>query len=302
MIELNAYISMNLIAALVLFISAALVLKKEGLSAGKILFIAGISILLFFIGARLLYGILYPQKILEDPGKLFEWKLVNFSLYGGLVLSLGSFFLLAKYYRLPFMKITDHIVPALGIAIALSKMGCFFNGCCYGIQTHLPWGVVFDRAEQSPVTKAFGNSPFIRMISGTVDVPRHPTQLYEVIFALLAAFVAYQLLKSIENNNKKFNEKRNDLIDHKRLIITGTPTLLFIILLTIGRWVSFAFRDFPYASGASNFVRGPLTYAVILCLALFWLIRRAIRITPILPITPIPTITPIQHNKANVDK
>lgn len=263
MIELSAYVWMNLIAALVIGIAAALVLKKEGLSAGKILFLATISICTFFIGARLLYGILYPLKILEDPGKLFEWKLVNFSLYGGLLLSFLSFYAFTKRYHLPYMKLTDQIVPALGVAIALSKIGCFLNGCCYGIQTHLPWGIVFDRAEQSPVTKAFGNSPFIRMISGTVDVPRHPTQLYEVIFALLAAFVAYRLLKSIKNYNERMGQ-----IAH---INTGVPTLVFIILLTTGRWISFAFREFPYATGASNFVRGPLTYGLILFAAIFWL-------------------------------
>lgn len=289
--ELNPYVIMNLMAALVLFISAALVLKKEGLSAGKILFLAGISILLFFIGARLLYGILYPQKILNDPGKLFELRLVNFSLYGGLVLSLASFYLLAKHYRLSFVKLTDHIVPALGIAIALSKMGCFFNGCCYGIQTHLPWGVIFDRAEQSPVTKAFGNSPFIRMISGAVDVPRHPTQLYEVIFSLFAAFVAYQLVKI--NGKDKIKTKW-----HKQ-IMDGVPTLAFIILLTVGRWVSFAFRDFPNATTASNFVRGPLTYGMILVVAIVWLIRRT---KPNTGITTNTRISPITNKEANFDK
>jgi len=266
MIELNAYVWMNLMAALVLLIASVIVLKKEGLSAGRILFIAGISILLYFVGARLLYGILYPQKILNNPGKLFELRLVNFSMYGGLTLSLASFYLLAKRYQLPFVKLTDQIVPVLGIAIAFSKMGCFFNGCCYGVQTHLPWGIIFERAEQSPVTRAFGNSPFIRMISGTVDVPRHPTQLYEVIFSLFAAFVAYKLVKMNVERNKN-----------------GVPTLAFILVLTMGRWVSFAFRDFPYATEASNFVRGPLTYGVILGVAIFWLIRRT---------------TPSTHNEA----
>lgn len=247
---------MNVLAALVLSVAVGSQLYKEGLSVWKILFITAVSICCFFVGSRVLYGLLYPQKILDDPGKLFEIKLVNFSLYGGLIASFMGWYLLTNHYKLPFMKLNDHIVPALGVAIALSKMGCFFNGCCYGIQTHLPWGVVFDRADQSPVTKAFGNNPFIRMISGSVNVPRHPAQLYEVFFALMAAYMAYRLVKSSGKYNK-----------------VGMPTLVFVSILTVGRWLSFTVRDFPNATAASNFVRGPLTYGLVLGVCVFWFYR-----------------------------
>lgn len=55
--------------------------------------------------------------------------------------------------------------PAIAAGVAVGRLGCFLQGCCYGTPTRLPWGV------------DFGDG-----------VPRHPTQLYESAF-LLAVFV-----------------------------------------------------------------------------------------------------------------
>ena len=58
-------------------------------------------------------------------------------------------------------------VPVAG-SIAVGRLSCFAGGCCYGTPTQLPWGVIFSSVDQ---------------------VPRHPTQLYELAFHLTAALV-----------------------------------------------------------------------------------------------------------------
>ena len=58
----------------------------------------------------------------------------------------------------------DYALP-LAVALFIGRWGCFFNGCCYGGETELPWGVVFE----------------------TLPGIRHPIQLYEVLFHALAA-------------------------------------------------------------------------------------------------------------------
>lgn len=60
--------------------------------------------------------------------------------------------------------------PAAAIGIAIGRIGCFLRGCCYGIETKLPWGV------------NFGDG-----------ILRHPTQLYESIFMFgLFGFLLYK--------------------------------------------------------------------------------------------------------------
>jgi phosphatidylglycerol---prolipoprotein diacylglyceryl transferase len=56
--------------------------------------------------------------------------------------------------------------PAVAIGVAIGRIGCFFNGCCYGKPTNLPWGV------------NFGDG-----------LMRHPTMIYESLFMLTMFFV-----------------------------------------------------------------------------------------------------------------
>lgn len=56
----------------------------------------------------------------------------------------------------------NFFAPAIALGLAIGRLGCFFQGCCYGVPTSLPWGV------------NFGD-----------NIPRHPTQLYESAFMLL---------------------------------------------------------------------------------------------------------------------
>jgi prolipoprotein diacylglyceryltransferase len=60
------------------------------------------------------------------------------------------------------VKTGDTFALPLALALAVGRWGCFFNGCCFGTPTDLPWGV------------DFGDG-----------VRRHPTQAYESLFHLL---------------------------------------------------------------------------------------------------------------------
>lgn len=63
------------------------------------------------------------------------------------------------------VKTGDTFAVPLALALAVGRWGCYFNGCCYGVPTDLPWGVIFDDD----------------------GIPRHPTQIYESVFHLLMA-------------------------------------------------------------------------------------------------------------------
>jgi phosphatidylglycerol---prolipoprotein diacylglyceryl transferase len=69
------------------------------------------------------------------------------------------------------VKTGDTFALPLALALAVGRWGCFFNGCCYGVATTLPWGV------------DFGDG-----------IPRHPTQIYESLFHLTMAGVLALLL------------------------------------------------------------------------------------------------------------
>jgi phosphatidylglycerol:prolipoprotein diacylglycerol transferase len=46
---------------------------------------------------------------------------------------------------LPFLALADLIAPSLLVGLALGRIGCLLNGCCYGGASDLPWAVHFPR-------------------------------------------------------------------------------------------------------------------------------------------------------------
>lgn len=65
----------------------------------------------------------------------------------------------------------DSFALPASIMIGIGRMACFCSGCCFGQPTSLPWGVHFPTAPD------------------TTPTPRHPTQIYEAMFHLIAAGV-----------------------------------------------------------------------------------------------------------------
>ena len=68
--------------------------------------------------------------------------------------------------------------PAIALGHGIGRLGCFSAGCCWGIECHLPWAVTFT------------NPAAHDLVGVPLDVPLHPTQLYEsfaefIIFAIL---------------------------------------------------------------------------------------------------------------------
>lgn len=251
---MSLYVLLNTLAALYLMGNAFLTFKRLGLTSIEFFKLTIGMIMAFFIGSRILYGILYFEKIAQNPYKLIAFELKNFALFGGLILSTCVLWLFLKQNKnqIKFFQITDPLMPHFGLAIILSKMGCFFNECCYGIPTNMPWGVVFERADQTVMSRMFGNTLISSLLNNDAVIHRHPTQIYEVLFTLLAIGISIYCLQK-----------------YKR---AGVATACFVLVFTIGRWISFGFRDFPSATAVSNFIRGPLIYGSVILLVLTWLL------------------------------
>ena len=73
-------------------------------------------------------------------------------------------------------RIVDVMVLSLPIPLALAKVGCLFNGCCFGSPCGWPWGIVYPYRAAPPA-----------------GVARHPTQLYELVAFLFIYIVLVTL-------------------------------------------------------------------------------------------------------------
>ena len=116
-----------------------------------------------------------------------DWVIAWTSDGKTITVGLASAYLAVELTKLALgirVKTGDGFALPLALAMAVGRWGCFFNGCCFGTETSLPWGV------------AFPNDDFATR--------RHPTQLYESLFHLGMAGVLYGLI-------------RRDLLRYQRL-------------------------------------------------------------------------------------
>ena len=118
------------------------------------LFIGGIA------GARAFYVIEYwrDQFVVHNADGSFNLfatlgAVINIP-QGGLVVygawiggALAGIFFVRRY-RLPMLRLGDLVAPSLMVGLALGRIGCFLNGCCFGSTCDLPWAVRFP--PQSP--------------------------------------------------------------------------------------------------------------------------------------------------------
>jgi phosphatidylglycerol:prolipoprotein diacylglycerol transferase len=77
------------------------------------------------------------------------------------------------------VKTGDTFALPLALALAIGRWGCFFNGCCYGVETSLPWGVWFR----------------VKAAEGYRMMKCHPTQIYESLFHFTMAVVIWQMMQ-----------------------------------------------------------------------------------------------------------
>ena len=148
------------------------------------------------VGAKLYYVILYWSRTAADPfGMLFSRG--GLVWYGGLLGGVLGVSWMLRRRRVPFLLAADIGAPALALAYAIGRIGCFLVGDDYGRPTDSWVGIAFPRG--IPPTTA-GN---LRRWGAQVDpsVPDadvlavHPTQLYETTMGLIIFLILWRLRK-----------------------------------------------------------------------------------------------------------
>jgi prolipoprotein diacylglyceryltransferase len=113
---------------------------------GELLMVSGI------VGCRIKWLIdFWPTWAQSPDGSQLPWREllpIAFNLdgggavlYGGLNLGAFGGWLVCRHHRMRLAVVGDLAAPAVLLAIACGRVGCYFNGCTWGTATTLPWGI-----------------------------------------------------------------------------------------------------------------------------------------------------------------
>jgi len=144
------------------------------------------------VGAKGYYILLNYPRLVSDPGALI-FSRGGLVWYGGFLLATALVIREIKKQKLEVPQMADLMAPALALAYAVGRIGCFLVGDDWGRPTASAFGVRFPRG--TPATTV---QNIEQMFGITVDpdlveqygqvVPVHPTQLYEVGLSTLIFF------------------------------------------------------------------------------------------------------------------
>ena len=154
-----------------------LFLKTRGLNKENYIdfFIVILSTVFFGILFAMLFENLYEaiKHAINNEPQAWTW---NKTFYGGLFGGVATFLLTYRFYYLrsnpPIIKEVLKIAPsAICLGHGIGRLGCFLNGCCYGVETESWFGMYFP-----------GHSHKV-----------FPTQLFEMAFLLILSAILFIL-------------------------------------------------------------------------------------------------------------
>ena len=93
--------------------------------------------------------------------------------YGGLIAAVAVALWYLWRHRMPMWTVTDVFAPGIALGHVIGRLGCFFAGCCFGRPTDVPWAITFHSEYAA------------RNVGTPLNIPLHPTQLYEAGAELL---------------------------------------------------------------------------------------------------------------------
>jgi phosphatidylglycerol:prolipoprotein diacylglycerol transferase len=169
-----------------------------------------------------------PRRgILGNLGAMLNIGSGGLTYYGGFLLAFPTLVIYARWKKVPLRLGMDIIAPCLMIGLGFGRIGCFFNGCCYGAQCNNAWAVTFpynsyaydDEYAQKEVNppddlkeiaadnsvhlrskdelqkeaKSIGDDTLVKLANQQHSLPVHPAQLYSSFTGLLLALfcIAY---------------------------------------------------------------------------------------------------------------
>ncbi len=187
--------------------------KKAGLDSTRVTDMAVWVLIAGLLGAKLLLVLVDWRYFSASPRELLTLFKSGGVFYGGLLGGILVAWWYIRRHQLPGWQVLDVLAPGVIAGQAIGRLGCFAAGCCWGRPAQVPWAVTFTDVYSA------------RAVGTPLDMPLHPSQIYESLAAFLIFFFLLWLAP-----RKKFH---------------GQVILAYISLYSVARFVLEFWRGDP---------------------------------------------------------
>ncbi len=169
--------------------------KKARIDPNMIIDLSFVVLVAAIVGSRFFYVIYhldeFSNNLLDiiNPFHSGYVGIAGLSMMGGVILAIVAAFGFFYVKRKSPWPTFDVMMPAFALGVGLTRIGCFLNGCCFGLPTHGHFGVVFPVGSQAEYV--LGAQALI------------PTQLYESLagFAMLGIVLWSERFKKFDGHS-----------------------------------------------------------------------------------------------------
>lgn len=161
----------------------------------------------------------YFMQHFQFPAQHYT-NLMGALLFGLIGVGFAKWLLRIRY------PVLDAFAIAAPVGMAIQRIGCLMVGCCYGTETHVPWGIQYGVNTPAFLHQFISHQP---ALNSTLSSPIHPVPLYFIITSVIVAVTVIFL-------RHKFRKP-------------GNLALFSLLLILTSRFFIEFFRD-PESNGA----------------------------------------------------
>lgn len=148
-----------------------------------------------FLGGRIGYVLFYnfPQ-FMADPLYLFRVWDGGMSFHGGLIGVIVVMIIFARRTKRSFFQVSDFIAPLIPFGLGAGRLGNFINGELWGrVDPNFPFAMLFPGSRTEDILLLQTNPQWQSIFDTYGVLPRHPSQLYELLLEGVVLFIILNL-------------------------------------------------------------------------------------------------------------
>jgi phosphatidylglycerol---prolipoprotein diacylglyceryl transferase len=185
-LEIRWYGIMMVVAVVAIIAISILEARRLGVNEDHIYSMGTWAVISGILVSRIVHVIDKWDYYSKNPAQIFGFE--GLAVYGAVIGVILAIVIYSLVQKVALWQLADIVSPGALVGMAIGRIGCILNGCCYGLHTDSFCSITYT----NPASYA------------PLDVAVLPTQLFHIIWNLLAFALLWALRRRLKPQGSIF--------------------------------------------------------------------------------------------------